>query len=293
MSGAEHAAERVQFGFDALSELYYRYWGEYFHLAIAEEGDDPKDLAACYERTHRRYFEAIEGQSSKRILEVACGGGAFAAWMAERTEGEVLGVDSSHTQLAHARRYASAERPNLRLRRWDAMELDRLDEPPFDAAVCLDAACYFPDHVAVLLGIAKLLKPGARLLFVDWCRAQQTTALQRELILDPLCRLWAIRELETITGYVEALAGAGFHVRSVDDLSAPTAFNWDRGYRLALEALAERPPLSQLVRPVAGLALRGVSPLRLAKEQFQVALLSKAAADAGVLRYVSFLAVRD
>ncbi len=90
------------------------------------------------------------------------------------------------------------------------------------------------------------------MLFVDWCRAQQATAPQRELILDPLCRLWAIRELETITGYVETLAGAGFRVRSVGDLSAPTAFNWD-----------------------------------------QVALLSKAAADAGVLRYVSFLAVRD
>jgi hypothetical protein len=63
MTGAEHAAERVEFGFDALSELYYRYWGEYFHLAIAEEEDDPKDLAACYERTQRRYFEAIVGQT--------------------------------------------------------------------------------------------------------------------------------------------------------------------------------------------------------------------------------------
>jgi SAM-dependent methyltransferase len=212
--------------------------------------------------------------------------------MADRTPAEVLGVDRSHTQLAHARRYASTERPNLRFRRWDAMELDRLDEPPFDAAVCLDAACYFPERGAVLKGIASLLEPGARLLLVDWCRAQQTTALQRELILDPLCRLWAIRELETFTGYMEAFADAGFRVRSVDDLSTLTAFNWDRGYRVALKALAERPPLSQLVRPVAGLARRGVSPLRLAKEQFQVTLLSRAAADAGVLRYVSFLAVK-
>ena len=34
-------------------------------------------------------------------------------------------------------------------------------------------------------------------LLVDWCRAERTTKMQRELILDPLCRYWAIADLET------------------------------------------------------------------------------------------------
>jgi sterol 24-C-methyltransferase len=290
VTDAKRAVERVQAGFDALSELYYRYWGEYFHLAIAEDGDDPEDLAGRYERTHRRYFEAILGSSRRRILELSCGGGAFSAWMADRTTAEVVGVDRSKTQLSHARaNYLSAARPNLRFRRGDAMELEQLDEAPFDAAVCLDAACYYPDRPAVLRGMASRLEPEARFLLVDWCQSPSTTALQRELILQPLCRLWGIARLETVAGYLKAFASAGFRVQE-EDLSQATAFNWERGYRLALGAL-ER-PLRGLLRPVAYLAMHGMSPTQLAKDQLQVALLAKAAADAGVLRYVSFLGVR-
>jgi SAM-dependent methyltransferase len=290
VTDARRGVERVQAGFDALSELYYRYWGEYFHLAIAEDGDDPDDLAGRYERTHHRYFEAIEGSSRRRVLELACGGGAFSAWMADRTTAEVVGVDRSETQLRHARsNYQSAARPNLRFRRCDAMELEQLDEVAFDAAVCLDAACYFPDRPAVLRGMATLLEPGARFLLVDWCQSPKTTVLQRELLLHPLCRLWGIAGLETVAGYLKAFAAAGFRVHP-EDLSLATAFNWERGYRLALGAL-ER-PLRGLLRPVAYLAAQGVSPRDLAKDQFQVALLAKAAADAGVLRYVCFLGIR-
>ena len=290
MTDATRSVERVQAGFDALSELYYRYWGEHFHLAIAEDGDDPADLAGRYERTHRRYFEAIEGSTRRRILELACGGGAFSAWMADRTAAEVVAVDRSETQITHARgTYLSAARPNLRFRHGDAMALEQLNESPFDAAVCLDAACYFPDRPAVLRDVANLLEPGSRFLLVDWCQSASTTALQRELILQPLCQLWSIGRLETVAGYLKAFAAAGFQVQE-EDLSQATAFNWDRGYRIALRGLEQ--PLRGLLRPVAYLAMHGMSPLRLAKDQFQVALLAKAAADAGVLRYVSFLGIR-
>ena len=290
MTDAKRAADRVQSGFDALSELYYRYWGEHFHLAIAEHGDDPADLDERYEQTHRRYFNAIDGQSRKRILEVACGGGAFAAWLADRTKAEVVGIDRSESQLRHARQtYLSEARPNLCFRREDAMELGRLSEPLFDAAVCLDAACYFPDRPAVIAGVAKMLEPEGRFLLVDWCQSAAPTPLQRELILQPLCRLWGIQRLETVAGYERNFMTAGFRVQHAD-LSEATSFNWERGYRVALGALTQ--PLRGLVRPVSYLALHGVNPRRLAKDQFQVALLAKAAADAGVLRYVAFTAIR-
>jgi hypothetical protein len=34
----------------ALSDLYYGYWGEFFHLALFEPGSDPADLMACASR---------------------------------------------------------------------------------------------------------------------------------------------------------------------------------------------------------------------------------------------------
>lgn len=286
--------ENMPTGFNALADLYYTYWGEFFHLAVFEPGDDPGDLAAAYRRTHERYLDAIGGTSAGRILEVACGGGALSAWLADRTGAQVLGVDLSDSQLAHARRlYAGGRRPNLRFVQQDVMRLADLTEPPFDAAICLDAACYLPDRSAALGAIATCLRPGGRLLLVDWCRAERVTALQRELILQPLCGYWAIAELETAAGYRRSFQANGFRIHRLDDLSDRVMPNWERGYRSALQALSEPIRLGQLLKLAADAVKHGSVAVQAAKDQFQVALLAKAAAESGVLRYVSILAERD
>jgi len=289
----QHYRENMQTGFDALAELYYAYWGEFFHLAVFEPGDDPADLTAAYQRTHERYLEAIGGSTARRILDVACGGGALSAWLADQTTAAVVGVDLSSGQLSHARRWvAGGRRPNLRFVQHDVMHLDDLAEPAFDAAICVDAACYLPDRRAALRAIAARLRPGGRLLLVDWCRVERPAALQRELILEPLCRYWAIADLETAASYRRSFAVAGLRVQRLDDLSDHVVPNWERGYQAALRALAEPVHLGELLRLAADTVKHGGVVLQAAKDQFQVALLAKAAAESGLLRYVSVLAER-
>jgi 2-polyprenyl-3-methyl-5-hydroxy-6-metoxy-1,4-benzoquinol methylase len=289
----QHYRENMLTGFDALAELYYAYWGEFFHLAVFEAGDDPADVAAAYQRTHERYLEAIGGAAARRILDVACSGGALSAWLADRSTAAVVGVDLSGGQLAHARRWvAGGRRPNLRFVQHDVMHLDDLAEPPFDAAICLDTACYLPDRRAALRAIAARLRPAGRLLLVDWCRAERPTALQQELILEPLCRYWAIADLETVVGYRRLFAAAGLRIHRLDDLSNRVVPNWERGYQAALRALAEPIQLGQLLRLAVDTVTHGSVVIQAAKDQFQVALLAKAAAESGLLRYVSVLAER-
>ena len=285
--------EHMQLGFDALAELYYAYWGEFFHLAVFEAGDDPADVAAAYQRTHQRYLEALGGAAARRILDVACGGGALSAWLADHTTAAVVGVDLSGGQLAHARRWvAGGRRPNLRFVQHDAMRLGDLAEPPFDAAICLDAACYLPDRRAALRQVAARLRPAGRLLLVDWCQAERPAALQQELILEPLCRYWAIADLETTAGYRRSCTAAGLRIHRLDDLSDRVVPNWERGYQAALRALAEPIRLGRLLRLAADTVTHGSVVIQAAKDQFQVALLAKAAAESGLLRYVSVLAER-
>ena len=69
--------------------------------------------------------------------------------------------------------------------------------------------------------------------------------------------------------------------------------NWERGYQAALRALAEPVRLDQLLRLAASSVKHGTLVLQAAKDQFQVALLAKAAAESGLLRYVSVLAKRS
>lgn len=94
--------ENIPFVFGSTADLYYAYWGEFFHFAVFEPGESWLDYDTALARTHARYFDSIRGLNSRRILELATGGGAFAAWMAERSSGEVVGVDISEVQLARA-----------------------------------------------------------------------------------------------------------------------------------------------------------------------------------------------
>lgn len=287
----ENYRENIRTVFGVTADLYYAHWGEFFHLAIFEDGDDPQeDFERALERTHERYFNLIEGATARRILELATGGGAFAAWIAARTSGEVVGVDLSDAQLAHARkRLAKEKQANLRFIEHDIMRVAELDEAPFDAAVCMDAACYLPDKGAALKGVATRLARGAKFLLIDWCRAERTTGLQEELILEPFYRYWGIPEMETVTNYERAFAAADFRLLAVDDLSRQVAPNWERGYEAANRALAAPVTAAQLLIVAASAIKYGARAVELAKNQFNAAVFAKVAADAGLLRYVCFL----
>lgn len=211
--------------------------------------------------------------------------------MTEHTSGEVVGVDISPVQLAHARkRTKGGQVPNLRFIEHDIMRLSELDEPPFDAAVLMDAACYLPDKRAALRGIASRLRTGGRFLLVDWCRSNRMTALQEEMILEPFYRYWCIPEMETVSSYRLAFKRAGFRLIDVEDLTPRVAPNWERGYWLAIRALSDGISAKQFLGALTKAAKHGSRAVQLAKEQFYAALFAKAGCDAGLLRYVYFLA---
>lgn len=281
----------IPFVFAATADLYYAHWGEFFHLALFDEGDDLTDFPGAFERTHERYFRSIRGADVGRILELASGGGAFSAWMAQRTNAEVVGVDISPVQLARAfKRTKGGKHPNLHFVEHDIMRISDLDEVPFDAAVFMDAACYLPDKHAALRGIATKLRSGARFLLIDWCRPERMAALQEELILEPFYRYWCIPGMETVTSYRRAFEAAGFRLLEVEDLTPRVTPNWERGYCLAIRALADRVTVRRFLSAVAKAAKHGPQAVQLAKEQFYAAIFAKVGCDAGLLRYIYFLA---
>jgi hypothetical protein len=65
----------IPFVFAATAGLYYVQWGEFLHLAVFEEGDDPDDFPGALARTHERYFPALRDAEAGRILELGTRGG--------------------------------------------------------------------------------------------------------------------------------------------------------------------------------------------------------------------------
>lgn len=74
-------------------------------------------------RRHAWFVDQARALKAERILEIGCGTGEAAAYVASKTSAEVIGVDIGDAFLTHARRAHNL--PNLRFER-----LDLLDEDP-------------------------------------------------------------------------------------------------------------------------------------------------------------------
>lgn len=284
-AGSGHV-ENMERMFAAVSDLYAEHWSDFFHFAIFE--DEGENREAAFERTHRRYLEALRLEPGDKGLELACGRGGFAEYLARNSGADILGIDISRAQLAQA---LKRRRSNLRFLHHDIMRVDELGER-FDAVVLMDADCYLPDKGLAVMRIAKVMKSGARFLLIAWCKQQRLNHIQQELVLEPFMRFWGVPSLETAAGYRRHFRKAGLRLVEESDLNHKVEANWELGYERAIEGVRDI-TLAKAARYVwKGLAL-GPEGLRLVKDQFHAALYIKAAFDAGFLRYTLLLAEKN
>jgi ubiquinone/menaquinone biosynthesis C-methylase UbiE len=94
-----------------------------------------------------------------RFLDVGCGTGRLAEWVAGRIGANVVGVDPLADRIALARTRA----PELRFEIGRAEDLGALTDASFDAA-CLSAVFHWvEDKARALAELARVLCPGGRL----------------------------------------------------------------------------------------------------------------------------------
>lgn len=113
--------------------------------------------------------DLLELGPDRHVLDVACGAGGPSLALIERAGCRLTGLDAEAAGIERARAHASAR--GLADRATFAVQDcgGRLPYPDasFDAVVCADAICHFPDRSATLLDWARLLRKGGRLLFSD------------------------------------------------------------------------------------------------------------------------------
>ncbi len=113
-----------------------------------------------------------------RVLDVACGTGIVARVARERIgpAARIVGVDASAPMLAVAR---SAD-ASIDWREGNAVALPVSDEERFSLLTCHQGLQFFPDKMAAVREMRRVLLPGARLAIGTW-RPLAEAALFREL----------------------------------------------------------------------------------------------------------------
>lgn len=106
---------------------------------------------------------ALSGDvSGRRVLDLGCGGGQLAFYLAEAGAAEVVGIDASERMLDVAR--ARWAHPRVSYRR-ESMEDADFSPGAFDLVVSSLALHYVRDYAGLVARIARWLTPGGLLVY--------------------------------------------------------------------------------------------------------------------------------
>ena len=116
-----------------------------------------------------RFVEWLELDPAKHALEVACGSGGPAHYLAFSTGCRVTGIDASESGVATATAMAArSEQPErMAFSVADANAALPFEDNSFDALLCIDAMNHFPERPAVLREWCRVLRRGGRAVFTD------------------------------------------------------------------------------------------------------------------------------
>ncbi len=211
----------------------YTWSSEELYAAIRREafGEDIGQFSWLTTDEYATFADWLTIDAQSHVLEVACGTGGPALFLAGRTGCRVTGVDLHEAGITAAS--SRAEELGLadraRFVQADARSPLPFDDASFDAMVCIDAWNHFDGREALLREWFRVLRPGAGLLFTD--PIVVTGMLRREEIV---ARSDSMGEFVfTPAGVDERLVGdAGFVDIRVED-ATPNMWEVPRRWRSA------------------------------------------------------------
>lgn len=176
------------------------------------------NLEAAQQRLVLKAAKLLDVQAGERVLDVACGRGKSSYMLnGMHPEAVVVGLDLLDINIQVSR--ALFQGRNLTYVAGSAMDLDFPDES-FDRVMCLEAAFHFPDRSRFLHEAHRVLRPGGRLVVIDFA---WNTDADRERVDHLETRVvrevWQWDDLFSLSDYERGATQAGFSVEASRDWS--------------------------------------------------------------------------
>jgi len=152
-----------------------------------------------------------------RVLDIGCGTGGSAFFMAKHYGAEVLGIDLSDNMLAIAnehKREMSKEVQNLVTFRFLDATLAHFPAESFDVVYSRDAIMHIADKEPLYEKVLHWLKPGGQVLVSEYINQRETPQLSKKYIEYLKLRGY---QLITVRDYGNILKRVGFsNVKAMD-----------------------------------------------------------------------------
>jgi len=175
--------------------------------------------------------DKLDVGTGKKVLDVGCGRGRIAHHVASYTGAKVVGLNIDKTQIRMAEEHAKAE--GMHGSQLEFVEGNYNNPLPFtnetfDALYHVQAFTYVQNLDKLLLEIFRILKPGAKMSFLDWFKLDKyrpEDPHHRHLLKETKAVIGAVRT-PSPEEYTEALERAGFRVISSAEASTDGGHQW-------------------------------------------------------------------
>ena len=234
-TASEVTREDVARHYDQLDRFYRELWGEHVHHGFWATGRESRDEAV------RALVDVVAARAriapKMNVVDVGCGYGATARILAQERLTNVVGYTVSEAQYWYAQGQQAAlekaqeedalvdEEINPRIVLGDWLQND-LPDSSQDAVIAIESTEHMADKAGVFREIARVLRPGGRLVVCAWTAGRQPKPWHRRRLLDPIQRESRLASLDREEDYVNWISSAGLNVTGRDDVSERVAKTW-------------------------------------------------------------------
>ena len=268
--------------YDLATDFYEFGWGEHFHFAPRWKHEAFIDSLRRHERFLARKLRLYPGM---RVLDIGCGVGGPARFIARHTGASIIGINNNAYQLERARKHTQKARLThlVEFKKADFMQLPYEDES-VDAVYTIEASCHAPDRTLLFQELRRVLKPGALFGGYEWCLTDRYDAddARHQTIKKDIEVGNGLPDLSHTSVIDQALGDAGFELVETQDLASAgdPETPWYRaltGSDLSLTSL----PRTPIGREITNVVTSVMETLRIAPQGTkQVSDFLNAGADA-------------
>ena len=283
-TGLNAAVERY---YDTTLDLYEELWGEHVHHGYWDVGVSPaaggEDRHKATDRLVRELVDFARVPAGSRVLDVGCGIGGPALYLAGPHGCEVEGITLSAQQVARARQKARAAGVSERARfsQRDALA-SGLPDAGFDVVWALESLMHLPDRGAFFAEALRLLKPGGTFAAATWSVRDGALTEDEEALVGDVLRHQVMPSLISLEEHTRLARAAGFEDVEFIDWSAHVANSWDPAFAM-IERFDRGPAVMRRLARERGVDVLGF---------FYAGPLMKKGFDTGVITYGALRAVK-
>jgi tocopherol O-methyltransferase len=208
--------------YDDLDGFYRSIWGTHVHHGLWLDGGETVEQAT--DNLLRHAVAGVPLTSASRVCDVGCGYGETSRLLARETGAAVVGYTVSRAQYDFAVASANGAPSNPRFVLQDWLTND-LEDASIDLVLAIESSEHMPDILRFFAEAARVLAPGGSLRVCAWITREQPGALERRLLLGPICTEGRVR-LCTETEYAAMIEGAGLTLEAADDITDRVKKTW-------------------------------------------------------------------